>query len=234
MTGASGILFLWHVLSTAALWTSLAWCLQLGMGPVLPFMFTGWTLVANLAHFSIAAALALAPGSPRLAAVRRLHAGSFGVCFAMSCVTCGAFWGLTLSLGDVVIPAHVRELLPSALNHFLHSLPLALVLLEPLLVPPHALRAWRSERIAMWCVGGAYLLLLLWVRHAFSHAVYPFLRYFDGWAFALFALLVAAAIRSIQAALGAWRRAAAQFWSMVGGGGGGADPGKVSAGTRHL
>ena len=144
-----------------------------------------------------------------------LRGASFGVCFAMATVTCCVYWCLTLSLGDVVIPQHVAASFPLALNHLLHTLPLLLVLCEPFLVPPRALCPWHAERSAMWCVGGAYLLLLLWVQCTFSHSIYPFLSWFDDGAFALFALIVAAAIHAARAALCAVRRAAARHWAKA-------------------
>merc|ERR1739844_86518 len=112
------------------------------------------------------------------------------------------FWGIYMMDRELIYPAALDNIIPSWLNHVMHTWCGVLIFLEAILVQ-HQYPRNRVGISAMLLLGIAYMAWVLWIAHIADIWVYPFLKVMPHNAKAVF-FAMCAIILVILYLLGKW------------------------------
>lgn len=126
---------------------------------------TCWNLAVMSAYFLLAALV------PHAQLVNRVY----NVCFASTVTVVLVFYGVYTYDSSLIVPPGLEHIIPPALNHLQHTLPLPLVVLAPFYRTPSHSR--KHEGVALIPVMFVGYLTLLWViSHNTGYCIYAFLK----------------------------------------------------------
>ncbi|XP_078411648.1 androgen-induced gene 1 protein-like isoform X2 [Cetorhinus maximus] len=130
-----------------------------------------------------------------------------GLAFPIGFFVVVSFWLLYAIDRELVYPKILDQIIPTWMNHAMHSVVLVLLTLELILVPHHCpSRKGGMALLVTFC--SSYLLWVLWIRHRSAIWVYPILEALSPVGVGIFltaAVLVTIALYVVGEKLHHWR-----------------------------